>query len=45
VLRVTGSVCLDYMHNIKKLESDPDLAIQIQVYLMNTMHAVELNTS
>jgi len=28
---VTGSVCLDYIHSIKKLESDPDLAIQVQV--------------
>ena len=27
----TGSQCLDCMHNIKKLESDADLAIQVQV--------------
>ena len=29
----TGSQCLDYMHSIKKLESDPDLAVQVQVRL------------
>jgi len=30
---MTGSPCLDFMHSIKKLEADADLAIQVQVRL------------